>query len=172
MTTLPTPPPYFADETAMLRAFLDHNRDTILRQTEGLDADQLSRSLHPTSMTLGGLLKHLSRVEQWWFAVHLAGTCLAPPFDHIDWAQDPDWEWHSATADTPERLRSLLLEAIERSNAILDSIDSLDVVAATPHSRRGDISARWILIHMIEEYARHAGHADLLREAIDGATAL
>jgi uncharacterized damage-inducible protein DinB len=173
MTTTRTAPPYVADERTMLVAFLDDQRATILRQTDGLDAEQLAQALPPSTMTLGGMLKHLAYVEDWWFGVTLAGEPPSPPFDEVDWRADADWDWHSAADDDPGELRRLLRDAVSRSQRILDGAGSLDAEAARRHKRTGGpISARWIVVHMIEEYARHAGHADLLREAVDGATDL
>lgn len=168
--------PYDADETTTLRAFLDYYRATLLRQAEGLSQEQLAQTLpggHPTTLSIGGLLKHMAGVEDWWFGVNLLGTDFEPPFKDLDWDADPDWEFRTAADDEPSYLTGLLTAAIQRANERLDSIDSLDVHAVRKHPERGTgISARWIVVHMIEEYARHCGHADLLREAIDGATDL
>ncbi len=173
MTVPRTFPPYAADERTTLVAFLDFYRATIRRQADGLDAARLARALPPTSMTLGGMLKHLAYVEDWWFGVNLAGSAPTAPFDDVDWAADEDWDWHSASDDDPDELRRLLDEAVARSDRILDGTASLDVLAERRHPHTGEgLSARWIVVHMIEEYARHAGHADLLREAIDGETDL
>ena len=99
-----------------------------------------------------------------------------PPFDTVDWDADPDWEWHTAKDDTPEELFALFDEAVRRSDAVLDEalapggvgLDGLSVAEAS--DGRGRFSLRWIILHMIEEYARHNGHADLIRESIDGQT--
>ncbi|HWJ80711.1 MAG TPA: DinB family protein [Nocardioides sp.] len=177
MSETPRPKvPYAADETTMLRAFLDSYRATLLRQVDGLDRAQLAQTLpggHPTSLSLGGLVKHLALVEDWWFGENLIGTPPQPEFAGIDWDADPDYEFRTAADDEPAHLVGLLTAAIERSNAALDSIDSLDTIAVRRHPRTDEgISARWIVVHMIEEYARHCGHADLLREGVDGATDL
>ena len=175
MTAPRTEPPVAADETTTLRAFLGHHRATLLRQTEGLDADQLARRLEPSAMTLGGMLKHLAFVEDWWFNRILLDNPAAPPFDTVDWDGDPDWDWHSAAEDAPDDLRRILVGAVERSEQILDRLlaegETLDLVARRRrHGKR--VTLRWILVHMIEEYARHCGHADLIRESIDGSTDL
>ncbi|WP_418063842.1 DinB family protein [Pimelobacter simplex] len=168
-----TDPPHVADERTMLRAFLDSQRATLVRQTDGLDAVQLGQALPPTSMTLGGMLKHLAYVEDWWFGVTLAGAPPTPPFEKVDWRRNRDWDWTSAADDEPDELRELLRAAIRRSDAILDGVTDLDALAARRQRRTGaGISVRWILLHMVEEYARHLGHADLLREAVDGTTGL
>ena len=164
--------PHQANEVETLRAFLDHYRATILRQCEGLTADQLAQRLLPSTMTLGGMLKHLAGVEDWWFGEVFRGLPRVEPFASANWDEDMDWDWESAVGDSPETLRSLLSEAITRSNAMLDTA-GLDELSVMPSQRTGKpISLRWIVVHLIEEYARHAGHADLIRESIDGAVDL
>lgn len=166
-------PPHQADEVTTLRAFLDFYRDTVLRQCEGLDATALNATLPPSTMTLGGLLKHLAYVEEWWFGIVFGGRDPGEPWAGVDWDADRDWDWHSAAEDTPEALRALFSAAVARSNAVLDAVASWDELSVTPSRRAGDkFSMRWIVVHMLEEYARHAGHADLLRESIDGAVDL
>jgi hypothetical protein len=96
-----------------------------------------------------------------------------PPWDTVDWDADPDWDWHSAAADTPEQLRELWQDAVARSRALVTK--ALDDGGLEQLARRawpdGRVpSLRWIVCHMIEEYARHNGHADLLRESVDGLT--
>lgn len=170
--TVRASPPLAGDEVTTLRRFLDFHRDTLRMKTAGLDHDELNRHLAPTSMTLAGLLKHLAVVESSWFSEYVAGGELMPPFDTAPWDDDRDWEWHTASADSPEELRRLLDEAIARSDAIVDSAlqrGGLDQLSGKADDGGERFSLRWILIHMIEEYARHNGHADLLRESIDGA---
>jgi len=167
-TRHPTGAPFVADEPTTLRSFLDFYRATLLRQVAGLDHEQLNRPVPPSTMTLAGILKHMAYVEGIWFGVRLAGIGPVPPFDTAPWDDDQDWDFNSASADDPEALRTLLREAIARSNELTDTAGSLDQIAVG-RSRDGQpISLRWILVHMIEEYARHCGHADLMREAIDG----
>ena len=86
----------------MLRAWLDYHRDTLRWKVDGLTQEQLAQPLPPSSMTLGGMMKHLALVESNWFEVVLAGgETMMPPFDAVDWDADRDWDWHSAAADTP-----------------------------------------------------------------------
>jgi uncharacterized damage-inducible protein DinB len=125
-------------------------------------------------MTLGGMMKHLALVESHWFEAVYSGGDLMPPFDTIDWDDDPDWDWHSARDDSPEELFALLDEACRRADAVvLASLDGPGLDGESVKRDRSQGSAfnlRWILVHMIEEYARHNGHADLIRESIDGET--
>ncbi|NGN93115.1 DinB family protein [Nocardioides sp. KC13] len=169
-TRHPTGAPFVADESTTLRSFLDFYRATLLRQTAGLDHEQLNRPFPPTSMTLAGILKHMAYVEDVWFGVRLAGNAVVSPFDTAPWDDDPDWDFNSAAADDPEELRTLLRHAIARSDELTGAAGSLDHIAAGRSRDGQEISLRWILVHMIEEYARHCGHADLMREAIDGKT--
>lgn len=167
--------PNDADEVTTLRGFLDHFRDTLRRQCAGIGADGLARTLPPSTMTLGGMLKHLTFVEQWWFSIVLHGHDAAGIWADVDWEADEDWDWHSAADDSPDQLRSWLDEAIEASDRLVDEAlargEGLDLRAA--RERRGSApTLRWILVHMVEEYARHCGHADLIRESIDGRTGL
>ena len=161
--------PYAADERTTLLAFLDSHRDTLRRKTEGLDAAQLAATLAPSDLTLGGMLKHLAYVEDWWIGVNLVGLAPHAPFDDVDWDADGDWDWHSAVEQTPAELRALFDAFVARSDALVADTDSLDVIAQRRHPHSGDgPSLRWILVHLIEEYAQHNGHADLIRQSIDG----
>jgi uncharacterized damage-inducible protein DinB len=166
-------PPLAGDETATLLAFLDYQRATLAWKCGNLDAAGLRATLSPSSMTLGGLLKHLAYVESHWFSSMLRGQPKQAPWDAVDWQADPDWEWHSAADDTAEQLFALWQDAVARSRKL--TADALAEADLSQPARRSwpDGSApsmRWILCHMIEEYARHNGHADLLRESVDGLT--
>lgn len=167
-----TDPPLAADEVTTLRGFLDFHRDTMRWKTAGLGTAELAATLAPSTMTLGGMLKHLAYVESQWFSVVLRGEPIMAPFDTADWSADRDWDWHSAARDTPQQLRTLFDRAVAASDAVLDTalaeggLDQPTVRADRHTGERWNL--RWVLVHMIEEYARHNGHADLLREAIDG----
>ncbi|HMO12020.1 MAG TPA: DinB family protein [Actinotalea sp.] len=164
-------PPTSGDEVSTLLAFLDFHRETIAWKTEGLDAAALAAAHPPTTMTLGGILKHLAGVEDWWFSQVLHGNPEPPPWDAVDWRADPDWDWHSAVDDTPDELRALWRGSVDKARHLIGEAladGGLDRPARVgPH---GDPppSLRWLVVHMIEEYARHNGHVDLLREAVDG----
>lgn len=170
-----TPVPVDADEVTTLRAFLDQFRDTLRRQCSGIGADGLAWTLQPSTMTLGGMLKHLAYVEHWWFSQVLHGHEASGIWADVDWRADEDWDWHSAVHDSPDQLRTWLDEEIAASDARIDAAlargEGLEVRAV--RERHGSApTLRWILVHMVEEYARHCGHADLIRESIDGRTGL
>lgn len=166
-------PPLAADEASTLVGFLEWHRATFAWKCAGLEAAGLTETVGASSMTLGGLLKHWARCEDFWFSHQLAGRDTAAPWDSVDWDADPDWEWHSAAEDTPEELRALWQENVERSRVALAEVleaDGLDGVVRRPPPGVQPATVRWVLCHVIEEYARHNGHADLLRESVDGAT--
>jgi uncharacterized damage-inducible protein DinB len=166
-------PPHAGDEAATLFGFLDFQRATLAWKTAGLDAAGLNTRVAASSITLGGLLKHMALVEDSWFSRRLHGNDRCPPFDTVDWQADPDWEWHSAADDSPDELRALWREAVSRSHRLTAAAmqdGGLDRLAAQGWPDGTAPSLRWIVVHMIEEYARHNGHADLIREAIDGET--
>ncbi len=167
-------PPLTAGEAPTLVAYLNYHRDTLRMKTAGLTAEQLGARLAPSTMTLGGMLKHLALVEDYWFSVILMGNDEAEPWNSADWNSDRDWEWHTAVDDDPEQLRALFDEAVAASDRILERAlaeDGLDRLSVKDSRQvEGKFSLRWIVVHMIEEYARHNGHADLIRESIDGVT--
>jgi uncharacterized damage-inducible protein DinB len=158
------------DEFALLSGFLDFYRAVIVRKAQGLTREQLAVSLGPSELTIGGLIKHLAWVEDLWFRRRLLGHEFGEPWASADFDADPDWEFHSAADDELAELLRLYDEACARSRAAVAEVGDLDVVSRIPNRRGKLFSLRWILLHMIEETARHAGHADLIRESIDGAT--
>jgi uncharacterized damage-inducible protein DinB len=167
-------PPLAGDETATLLGFLDYQRATLAWKCSGLDAAGLRATVGASSMTLGGLLKHLAYVEDDWCWRWLHGhERRRPPFDTVDWSADPDWDWHSAAQDSPEELFALWRDAVARSRTLVGEAladGGLDRLAERRWPDGRAPSLRWILVHLIEEYARHNGHADLLRESVDGST--
>jgi uncharacterized damage-inducible protein DinB len=165
--------PIRADEVTALRGFLDYHRDTFRWKCSGLTQQQLAQPLPSSEMTLGGMMKHLALVEVGWFGNTLAGRPYPPPFDVIDWDADPDWEWHSARDDDPVELRALFDDCVRRADAAIDEAlarDGLEAESVQESRTQGRFNLRWIMLHLIEEYARHNGHADLIRESIDGET--
>ena len=170
-----TDPPASGPEAEPLSAFLYFHRETLRWKTAGLTREQLAATAAASTMTLGGMLKHLALVEDHWFSCVFLGREPGEVWRDVDWDADPDWEWHSAGDDTPEALRGLLDAAVRSSQEVvreaLTRPEGLDALSVR-ESRRGEgrFSLRWIVVHMIEEYARHNGHADLIRESVDGQT--
>lgn len=105
-------PPLAGDETATLLGFLDYQRATLAWKCAGLDAAGLAATVAGSWMTLGGMLKHLAYVEDLWCSRWLHGRDRQPPWDTVDWKADPDWDWHSATKDTPEQLQTLWQDTV------------------------------------------------------------
>ncbi len=165
-----TEPPESGTEADQLAAFLDFQRATVLLKCEGLSGEQLARAaVPPSGLTLGGLLNHLALVEDSWFRVRFLGEEYVQPWNRVDWDADPDWEFRTAAATDPDELRDRYRAACERSRAVVRATGDLDRLSVAVSRRTGvHFDLRWIVLHMIEETARHAGHADLLREAIDG----
>ena len=155
-------------EVEALLGALHRNRRTFAWKTGGLDAEAMRRTLGPSTVSLGGLVKHLSLVEDHYLTHQVRGR--DHPAVWAPTAEDDEWEWTSAAEDSPEELRSLWLGAVRRSEAAVDEAladGGLDATVAisdwpeTPNLRR-------VIVDLIEEYARHTGHADLIRESIDG----
>jgi hypothetical protein len=157
-------PPHVADERAMYQAWLDFHRGTLLWKCSGLtDAQLRTASVSPSALTLLGLLRHMSEVERWWFRTKAAGMEL-PDLYCPDDDKDGDFD-NVADAVVEQDLATYRAECLAADEAVRTmSLDDTFV------GRKGPISVRWVYVHMIEEYARHNGHADLLRESIDGAT--
>ncbi|MFD7446028.1 DinB family protein [Streptomyces sp. NPDC059909] len=169
MTTadLRTEPSTVADERALLEGFLDYHRETLAWKCAGLDDEQLRRApLAPSELSLLGLVRHLADVERHWFRRVLADEQV-PPLHYSE--EDPDGEFHVGDQDTWDAAHSTWRAEIARARELTAS-RSLDDVSARKSKAGEPFSLRWIYHHMIEEYARHNGHADLIREQIDGAT--
>jgi uncharacterized damage-inducible protein DinB len=154
-------------ERELLGQYLDQQRATLLRKAEGLSREQLARRHPPSSLTLAGLLLHLALVEETWLEVRFLGLPERPPWTGVDWDADPDWEFRTATELDPEEVRERYRVACDRSRAVVAGAAGLDQLSVLPRDGRS-FSLRWVLLHLIEETARHAGHADLIREAVDG----
>ncbi len=164
-------PPVAGDETATLLGSLERQRATLAWKCGGLDAAGLRATVAASSITLGGLLKHLALVEEDYFSRRLLGRHMGPPWDTVDWDADPDWEWHSAAEDSPEQLMTLWRDAVTRSrSAVKEALadGGLEQLARFTWPDGRAPSLRRILIDLIEEYSRHVGHADLIRESVDG----
>lgn len=158
------PVPRTGDEKTMLSAFLDRYRETMIWKLKGLSTEAASRRLVPSESTLLGVVKHLAYVERGWFH-DFKGDPISYPWAEGD---DPDSDFVVEPEDTVESIIALYEAETAKSRKIVEE-SSLDEL--TKGSRRSSepISLRWIMIHMIEETARHAGHADILRELTDGA---
>jgi uncharacterized damage-inducible protein DinB len=163
-------PPGQADERAMLAAFLRWQRDTLELKCSGLDAADLARrAVEPATLSLLGLVRHMADVERTWFRRALAGQD-APPLFYSD--ADPDGDFDRAGPDPALAAEAWAVWRAEVAFAerFVAEAPDLDIVGNSPW--RGAVSLRWVLVHMVEEYARHNGHADLLRQRIDGAVGL
>lgn len=156
-----------SSEDVLLGQYLEYQRETILSKIDGLTHEQLGQAHSPSELTLAGLLYHLALVEENWVEVRFAGMPEREPWVGIDWQADPNWEFRAALDLQPESLRERYKQACERSRAVLKDI-ALDDLSVLPLRDGQRFSARWMVLHLIEETARHAGHADILREAIDG----
>ena len=156
-------------ERDTLEQYLDYQRETILLKTEGLSKEQLGQRIPTSELTLAGILYHLALVEEDWFEVDFLGLPKREEWASIDWAADRDHEFHVALSMEPDGLRDRYRVACERARQVAGAARDLDQLSiATPISGK-PFTLRWLMLHLIEETARHAGHADLLREAIDGA---
>ena len=168
-----TDPDLTGDELTMLTQYLDYHRATLVRKASGLTREQLATRIATSDLTLAGLVKHAALNEDHWFGVVLLGRPQSEPWASVPWDDDPDWEFRTALDDDPADVLALYERTCARSRthvAEVATAGGLDALSA-PHPRRDErFSLRWILLHMVEETARHNGHADILREAADGTT--
>ena len=168
-------PPYRDGERAAVEAWLEFHRATLLAKCAGLTPEQLGeRSVPPSSLSLRGLLRHMTEVERSWFRRVVAGE-QAPPLYYGPDDEDGDFDAVGRDTDHPDTATAVARELAaftaecEVSRRLAGAHGSLDDVGAgLRHGQQ--VSLRWVFLHMIEEYARHNGHADLIRERIDGAT--
>lgn len=167
-------PPMSADEVDTLLGFLDYQRATFAWRTSHLTTEQLRQRLeHPSSMTLAGMMKHLALVEDQWISITAGEEALPSVWHGLGITRDDDWDWTSALENSADDLRAIWSGSVGRSRDVMARLlaSGRSVAMAATHPAWGGqahVSLRWILTHMIEEYARHNGHADFLREAIDG----
>jgi uncharacterized damage-inducible protein DinB len=158
-------PPGAGPEREVLTGWLDWHRATLLHKLEGLDEEQLRRPMVPSGTSLLGLVKHLTETEHGWFVNEFARAGEPPLFERED---DPDAGFRIEPGETAASVVAGYLRICERSREVVALAGSLD--ETVPHPRRGTVDLRWILVHMIEETARHNGHADIVRELLDGTT--
>jgi uncharacterized damage-inducible protein DinB len=156
--------PVAGSEKEVLAGFLDHYRQTLLDICEGLSEDQLRRPMVPSGTSLLGMVKHLAFTERGWFQEGVANERFDYPFH----TEDPDADFRIEEGEAAEDIFDLYRHACERSRQALDAA-SLDDMIDDP-DRSADYNVRWVVVHMIEETARHAGHADIMRELLDGKT--
>lgn len=173
MTTDDTPwePPIAGTEVEQLIGALERLRATFRWKAGGLGQAGLQTPIGASSLTLGGLLKHLAAAEDYTFTTKMRGKPLGAPWDAWDWDGSNDWEFTSAVDDSPEQLYALWDGAAERSRARLDAAladGGLDQLVHVSGPDGHHASLRRLVCDLVEEYGRHTGHADLLREAVDG----
>lgn len=168
-TRIPNPS-MTAREVETLMFALERSRATFAWKVGGLGAAGLRQPHPPSTMTIGGLIKHMAWVEDMYIARFLTGAPFGPPWDAVDFRADPDWEWRTAADDPPEQLYRLWQGAVERARTAwaqalagggLDQPSKFTSHGEPPNLRRA-------LVDLHDEYARHVGHADLFREAVDG----
>ena len=155
-------PPLIGSERELLTAFLDYHRQTVLLKAEGVSDADLRRTMTPSGLSLLGLIKHLAYVERSWFQDEFAGEDVSFPWTD----EDPDADFRIEPDETTQDIFTLYQAEVKRSREIV-AASSLDDIA---RGEKRKPSLRWIMMHMIEETARHNGHMDLMREAIDGQT--
>jgi hypothetical protein len=162
-------PPYVGEERVTLLGFLDYHRSTLMIKCGGLSAVQLAtRAVAPSELSLLGIVRHLAEVERRWFQFRVASRPV--PMIYCT-ENDEDGDFHLPDADIEMTVRDAFATwraEVAATDEIVAGSQSLDQISHTEQG--GAMTLRWVLVHMIEEYARHNGHADLLREAIDGAT--
>lgn len=163
-------PPFDSDELSTFSGFLDYQRLTLLTKCEGLSDEQLRVRLPSSSLTLAGLLKHGALNEDWWFTRRFSGVETVEPWSSVDFDADPEWEFRTALEQDGNDLREMYIGACDRSRAVVAAAGDTAQLSVMPMSSGEQFTLRWVIGHMIEEVARHNGHADLLREAIDGVT--
>jgi hypothetical protein len=173
MTTNARPwePPVAGTEAEHLTGALERMRTTFRFKADDLDAAGLRARVGASTLTIGGLLKHLALVEDHQFTVKLTGEPIGAPWDATGWDGGNDWEFESAATDAPEELYALWDGAVERSRTRLAAAlaaGGLDQLSRFAWPDGGRPSLRRLIVDLIEEYGRHTGHADLLREAVDG----
>lgn len=155
-----------SDERTMLLEFLNYFRSTVEIKAEGLTDEQArTQCVSPSDMTIMGLIRHLADVERAWFQRVLVGADAPPIFYSKEPGGDIDGDFHVNETDTLDEACLILRREIETSDVNI-ALHDLDFVTSNDH--HGRVSLRWILVHMIEEYARHCGHLDLVRESLDG----
>ena len=156
-------PPRTAPEFETLKGFLDEHRAIVLWKLDGLTRDEATRAVVPSGTNLLGIVKHLAWVERYWFCWFIGGREIDFPWSE----HDPDADFRIEPDETVQSISELYATAVAEADEVIASAESLDVTADTG---RGPRSLRWVMTHMIDETARHAGQMDIVRELIDGTT--
>ncbi|GAA4023433.1 DinB family protein [Allokutzneria multivorans] len=167
----PWEPPLASTEAEHLVGALERLRATFRWKADDLDSGGLRTRVGASSLSLGGLLKHLALVEEQAFTAKLSGTPLGAPWKTVDWAAEPDWDFTSAAGDSPDALYALWDGAVQQSRQRLAAALADGGLGQPIHLAWSDgrhASLRRLVYDLVEEYGRHTGHADLLREAVDG----
>jgi hypothetical protein len=154
-----------SDEREMLCGFLDWYRAVVIHKVEGLSDADATRIMTPSGVSPLGIIRHLAWVERLWFQWRLAGDDVSlwhGPDNSVTFALDP--------ADTVTSVVAGYRAEVEQADRVVSTLGSLDQLSVHPHPLFGPVSARWVLVHLIEETARHAGHLDVMREQLDGST--
>jgi hypothetical protein len=154
-----TDPDVVGDELTMLSQYLDYQRATLLAKAGGVDRAGWRATV-----------KHLALVEDSWFLKTMGGEEMPEPWASAPWDDDPDWEFHTAPDEDPAEVLALYREACARSRATVARLGDPAALAARRTRRGHRPSLRWVMLHMLGETARHNGHADLIRESVDGTT--
>jgi uncharacterized damage-inducible protein DinB len=163
-------PPFAAGEREMLIAYLDYQRESVVRKVDGLTEEQARSAPSPPNNSILGIMQHLAWVEAWWFRDRFLGEEL----EDAPWSEeDPDGDFRVSNDRTTPDVVAFYRSEWERANEITRAAASLDDRAARELQPEGEApTLRWILNHMFEETARHAGHVDIIREMIDGSTGI
>ena len=172
-TDTPWEPPLAGTETGALLGALDRLRATFRYKVDGLDSAGLGGRIGASTLTLGGLLKHLASNEDYKFTVQLTGAPMDPAWDDNGWDGNDDWEFESAATDSPEILYALYDGAVARARArVAEALadGGVDRLVEAHDDEGNHANLRRLLFDMVEEYGRHTGHADLIRESVDGLT--
>jgi hypothetical protein len=151
------------EERELLVGFNDWYRGVIVTKVDGLSFEDATRVMTPTGLSPLGIVGHLAACELGWFVETFGGELVDPLWDDYG-------EFKLRGDDTVESVLALYAEACERARTVVRHTESLDELSAEPHRVWGNVTLRWVLLHMLEETARHAGHLDLMREEIDGKT--
>ena len=170
-TDFPWEPPFAGTEAEHLTGALDRLRTTFRWKADGLDAAGLEATVGASSLTLGGLLKHLAFVEAYTFTRKLRGESPGSPWTEAPWDDEENWDFRSAAGQAPEELYALFDDAVARSRGRLTDLlagGGLDQPVQVTGPDGQQASLRRLVYDLVEEYGRHTGHADLLRESVDG----